>query len=253
MKTLQGAGKQNSDPLAFNLVRLAALCGLLGALLNFWGSRPGTAETVQFTLYVQGVYWLQLFGFVGTLLLVAAYHFLPRVSDQESALSGPFGWKSIMMLHATGSILVGLVYVLGGWKQGKALADASRSFLEVQSAAMSFNRNSTIGELLVFLAAAVLAVNMTRSLVAYLVGYIKCCCNCGVRAIRSKGFQSCKRISTFLCHFSCHGGLLAGAGGFPQVRTGNQSTREVKEIGTTLPNPDLWCSTAVRSTSRLDV
>ena len=177
-KTLQGAGKQNSDPLAFNLVRLAALCGLLGALLNFWGSRPGTAETVQFTLYVQGVYWLQLFGFVGTLLLVAAYHFLPRVSDQESALSGPFGWKSIMMLYATGSILVGLVYVLGGWKQGKALADASRSFLEVQSAAMSFIRISTIGELLVFLAAAVLAVNMTRSLVAYLVGYIKCCCNC---------------------------------------------------------------------------
>ena len=43
---------------------------------------------------------------------------------------------------------------------------------------MSFIRISTIGELLVFLAAAVLAVNMTRSLVAYLVGYIKCCCNC---------------------------------------------------------------------------
>ena len=60
----------------------------------------------------------------------------------------------------------------------KALADASRSFLEVQSAAMSFIRISTIGELLVFLAAAVLAVNMTRSLVVYLVGYIKCCCNC---------------------------------------------------------------------------
>ena len=83
-----------------------------------------------------------------------------------------------MALYVSGSILVSLVYLLGGWKQGKALADASRSFLEVQSAAMSFIRVSTIGELLVFLAAAVLAFNLTRSLVSYLVGYVACCCNC---------------------------------------------------------------------------
>ena len=37
---------------------------------------------------MQGVYWLQLFGFVGTLLLVAAYHFLPRVSDQRAPCPG---------------------------------------------------------------------------------------------------------------------------------------------------------------------
>jgi len=177
-KTLQGTDTDSSDPFALNLVRLAALCGLLGSLLNFWGSRPGVAETLQFTLYLQGIYWLQLFGFVGTLLLVAVYHFLPRISDRENISSGLFGWKAIMVLYVTGSILVSLVYVLGGRVQGTTLADGTRSFLDVQSATMSFIRISTIGELLVFLAAAVLVINLAISFVSYLVGYVVCCLNC---------------------------------------------------------------------------
>ena len=49
-----------------------------------------------------------------------------------------------------------------------------------------------------------------------------------------------KRISTFLCHFSCHGGPWLGLVVFPQVQLGNQSTREVmRSADTTLPNPIL--------------
>ena len=83
-----------------------------------------------------------------------------------------------MVLYVTGSILVSLVYVLGGRVQGTTLADANRSFLDVQSATMSFIRISTIGELLVFLAAAVLVINLAISFVSYLVGYVVCCLNC---------------------------------------------------------------------------
>ena len=83
-----------------------------------------------------------------------------------------------MVLYVTGSILVSLVYVLGGRVQGTTLADGNRSFLDVQSATMSFIRISTIGELLVFLAAAVLVINLAISFVSYLVGYVVCCLNC---------------------------------------------------------------------------
>ena len=83
-----------------------------------------------------------------------------------------------MILYVTGSILVSLVYVLGGRVQGTTLADVNRSFLDVQSATMSFIRISTIGELLVFLAAAVLVINLAISFASYLVGYVVCCLNC---------------------------------------------------------------------------
>jgi cytochrome c oxidase cbb3-type subunit 1 len=176
-KSLQGSGR-GSDPFALLLVRAAALSGLVGALLTAWGSRPAAAELVQFSLFLPGLTWLQLFGFVGTLLLVSIYYFLPRVTELPWKSGGLLSWKGVMTCYFSGVSLISLVYLVGGWKQGKTLADASKSFAEVQAAAMTFIRISTVGELLVFVAALMVCLKVTGMLIAQLRAYIQCCCSC---------------------------------------------------------------------------
>jgi cytochrome c oxidase cbb3-type subunit 1 len=178
-RTLEGASSKSAG-LAYKFVYFSAAAGLLSALLTAWASRASIAEVVQFTLFLSGLKWLHLYGFVGMGLLGCIYLFLPKVTGTD--WSKPGQWNAIFWTYAIGTSLVAIAFLVGGWKHGKGLVNPETPFMDVLRGGIApFIRMSSLGELLVLVAAALLCWNVSNMFCR-----TYCSCFCGVFSSKSK-------------------------------------------------------------------
>lgn len=172
-RTIEG-GASKTDALGIKFLYFSLASGLLTALLTAWASRESIAEVVQFTLFLPGLKWLQLYGFVGTGLLAAIYLFLPKISGTE--WSSPGRWTATFWTYVVGVLLVSVAFLFGGWKHGKGLTNPEMPFMDVVRGGIApFIRMSTVGELLVVVAAVLLVWNVSS---LFLNTYACCLANC---------------------------------------------------------------------------
>ena len=171
-RTIEGASSKTAG-LAYKFVYFSAAAGFLSAMLTAWASRASIAEVVQFTLFIPGLKWLHLYGFVGMALLGCIYLFLPKVTGTD--WNKPGQWQGIFWTYAIGTSLVTIAFLVGGWKHGKGLINPDTPFMDVLRGGITpFIRMSTLGELLILIAASLLVWNVS---VMFCRTY--CCCLSG--------------------------------------------------------------------------
>ncbi|MDG1893150.1 MAG: cbb3-type cytochrome c oxidase subunit I [Verrucomicrobiota bacterium] len=174
-----GATKSAGLGLRFMYCSLGS--GLLVALLTAWASQEATSQVLQFSLFVPGLKWLYLHGFVGMGLLGGIYLFLPKVTGNDWKAQGQ--WTIIFMAYATGVILFSGALLVGGWKHGNMLINAENSFVEVlRSGILPFIRISTAGELLIVIAALLLWWNVMVMVCRTYCGCLLSMGGCGILA-----------------------------------------------------------------------
>jgi cytochrome c oxidase cbb3-type subunit 1 len=172
-RTIEGGGAK-SDALGIKFLYFSLASGLLVALLTAWASRETIAQVVQFTLFLPGLKWLQLYGFVGAGLLAAIYLFLPKISGTEWSSTGR--WTATFWSYAVGVFLVSIAFLFGGWKHGKGLTNPDMPFMDVVRGGIApFIRMSTVGELLVTIAALLVVWNVSC---LFWGTYSSCLLNC---------------------------------------------------------------------------
>ena len=170
-RTIGGASGKTGG-LSYKFIYFSASAGLLSAVLTAWASRASVADVVQFTLFLPGLKWLHLYGFVGMGLLGCIHYFLPKITGIEWAR--PAQWTAIFWTYAIGTSLVGIAFLVGGWKHGNGLIDPETPFMDVVREGIApFIRMSTVGELLVFVAAALLCWNVA---ILFCRTYCSCLC-----------------------------------------------------------------------------
>ena len=168
-RTIEGASTKSTG-LGYKFIYFSAIAGLLSALLTAWASRASIAEVVQFTLFLPGLKWLHLYGFVGMVLLGSIYLFLPKVAGTDWKSSGQ--WNAIFWTYTIGTSLVAIAFLVGGWKHGKGLINPDTPFMDVLRGGIApFIRMSTVGELLVLIAAVLLCWNVSN---LFCSTYCKC-------------------------------------------------------------------------------
>ena len=146
-QTLAGQSLKHNAPLL--LVAGGAIAYVLGGVLTSVSALPAVASLVRFTLFHSALLYLLLFGFLGLTFAGAAYHIVPRLTQQDWPSTG------LVKLHLTTSLLglalVTLALAIGGVLQGAALADASRGFMEAVQLTQPFLKAATFGLLLLLL------------------------------------------------------------------------------------------------------
>ncbi|MBT5925660.1 MAG: hypothetical protein HOH33_03480, partial [Verrucomicrobia bacterium] len=170
-RTIEGASSKSAG-LGYKFVYFSAVAGLISALLTAWASRVSIAEVVQFTLFIPGLKWLHLYGFVGMGLIGCIYLFLPKVTGTD--WSKPGQWTAIFWTYAIGTSLVTIAFLVGGWKHGKGLINPETPFMDVLRGGIApFIRMSTVGELLVLVASVLLVWNVSSM---FCRTYCSCLC-----------------------------------------------------------------------------
>ena len=129
------------------------LFGVLNAVFGFRGYNA----VVRFTSFAAGQEQLLTYAFATMVLFGAAYFVLPRLTGSL--------WPSAKLVHvhfwatALGAIgtLVGLL--LGGWQEGKLLADAAVGFQQVVKAGSAWNFVLTVSAVLLLVGHVAFALN----------------------------------------------------------------------------------------------
>ena len=139
-----------------------AACYLLVGLTELALAAPAVDRLTGLSLAGIGVKGLAIHGFIGSVLLGAIYHVLPRVLEIE--------WSSQKLirihfgLHATGVLLIFVGLLIGGLRQGMKLADPATAFITIAKGTAPFVGLSTLGILLLLAGQVLLAINLFKLL-----------------------------------------------------------------------------------------
>lgn len=128
-------------------------------------------DYIRLTLFADGIETAALYGFIGFALVGAMQYIVPLLSgDRQLAPS----LKLIFWSLLGGTVIYAAAMMIGGLVQGKKLADGSIPFIDVMNATKMSIRMSTLGLLLLVVAAAALC--------AHAVAVARRCCPCCGRA-----------------------------------------------------------------------
>ena len=142
VQTCRGANVPSAGgPLCFT--KFGVLSLVVATVLFAAGACPEVARITDFTWFGRGENVLRLHGFFMMTMLGAAYYILPRVAGIEISRARI---RVNFWLGVIGTVVFSLPLVLGGLRQGFALADATVPFLDTAKAAIMYFRLSTLGE-----------------------------------------------------------------------------------------------------------
>ena len=169
-KTIWGA-KVSCMGGPFCFIRFGMLSFIAANLLYISEFCPRYSRVLDFTWYSVGVTQWQLLGFAGMILCGAIYEILPRVMGKDL----PFARlaKLSFFLFAGGTLLFVVPLLIGGVEQGMKLRDAAVPFAEVSAVALKFLRISTTGQLLIWLGALCLLLNLLVMTLQWKLGLMK--------------------------------------------------------------------------------
>ena len=129
---------------------------LFGVLNAVFGFRDANA-VVRFTSFATGQEQLLTYAFATMVLFGSAYFVLPR-------LTGAL-WPSAKLVHvhfwatALGAIAALVALLVGGWQEGKQLADASVKLADVARAGSSWNYVLSVSAVLLLIGHVAFALN----------------------------------------------------------------------------------------------
>jgi len=152
----------SGGPLCFTKFGVWSLA--LATVLLAAGACPEVARMTDFTWFGRGENALRLYGFFVMTMLGAAYYILPRVAGIEMR---PTRMRANFWLGVAGTVLFSFPLVIGGLKQGFALADATVPFLDTAKAAILYFRLSTLGEMLLLIGNLLFLFNVGTVVVHY--------------------------------------------------------------------------------------
>ncbi len=163
VQTCRGANVScGGGPLCFTEFGVWSL--VLATVLFALGACPAVARVTDFTWFGRGENVLRLQGFFLMTMLGAAYYILPRVAGIEISQARI---RVNFWLGVIGTVVFALPLVVGGLRQGFALANVSVPFLETTKAALMYFRLSTIGETCLLAGNFLFLFNVTLVLVHY--------------------------------------------------------------------------------------
>ena len=163
VQTCRGANVPcGGGPLCFTKFGIWSL--VLAAVLFAVGACPEVARVTDFTWFGRGENVLRLYGFFVMTMLGAAYYILPRVAGIEISRARV---RANFWLGVIGTVVFSLPLVVGGLRQGFALADATVPFLGTTKAALMYFRLSTFGETLLLLGNFLFLFNVGAVIVHY--------------------------------------------------------------------------------------
>ena len=129
---------------------------LFGVLNTVFGFR-GYNSVVRFTSFAAGQEQLLTYAFASMVLFGATYFVLPRLTGSR--------WPSAKLVHvhfwatALGAIATIIALLVGGWENGKQLADASVSFQQVAKAGSTWNAVLSVSAVLLLVGHVAFALN----------------------------------------------------------------------------------------------
>jgi cytochrome c oxidase cbb3-type subunit I len=157
-RTLGGRYSQLWSIPAFRFTGFGAAAWILSGLTAAAVSFPEIGAFTQFTWFAPAQLRLAVYGFFGMTMFGAVYCMLPLLARAE------LPWPRLAGLHFGCAALGLLLFVLplagGGILEGRALNDANVAFTDASKAALPFLRVSILGDLLMALGHALLAVNL---------------------------------------------------------------------------------------------
>ena len=147
-----------SDPI-FRFIHFGARSFLFAQLFNILLALRPVNELLHFTYFTTAQISLTLFGFFASVMFGAIYYIVPRVLEIEALPA-----KSIrrhFLVFAGGIGIYVLTLSVGGILQGIQLGNSARSFSSVLKTTLPFLHFSTIGSLLIVLAALIFIFNLS--------------------------------------------------------------------------------------------
>lgn len=153
------AGYKSSVPNPMlRLVLFGACSFVLAQLMNIIGVIRPANEVLAFTYYFPAqTHWL-LLGFFASVMFGAIYYILPLVLNVEPLAAGKVRTQSLVLFG--GVIVYGAAMAIGGIVQGINLTNPRLAFADVVKGTMPFLYTSTIGSLLLVIAALMLIFNL---------------------------------------------------------------------------------------------
>ena len=127
--------------------------GVLNAIFSFRGYNAVT----RFTSFAAGQEQLLTYAFATMVLFGAAYFVLPRLTGSL--------WPSAKLVHvhfwstALGAVASIVALLVGGWENGKQLADASVSFQQIAKSTTSWNTVLSVSAVLLLVGHIAFALN----------------------------------------------------------------------------------------------
>ncbi len=135
---------------------------VLAMLLFSAGCVPVVSRVTDFTWFGRGEIALRLYGFFVMTMLGAAYFILPRLAGVEVCRPRV---RANFWLGVAGTLLVSVPLLIGGVRQGLALANPAVPFLDTGKAALMYFRMSTLGETLLVLGNLLFLFNVVTVIV----------------------------------------------------------------------------------------
>ena len=140
-----------------------------GAVMYTMASFQGSIEALRsvntithFTHYTVGHAHLGAYAFVTIVLFGAAYYMLPRMTDRA------FRWPTLINAHFWLVVIGFAIYFfalsIGGWLQGEAMVDGSRTFADSVLVTIPYLEGRSIGGTLMTLGHVLFAINVASIL-----------------------------------------------------------------------------------------
>lgn len=149
--------------VAFRFLHLGVYALIFVGALTAFVAWPGISGVLRFTGVSEAKVQLVLFGAVSLPLFGVLYKALPLLLGRD-AWCPSFAEKHYYLTLVGFWMLVGML-LLGGLFTGLALSDPTVSFLNITSYGFPFHVLETVAQLLLFVAASLLGLNVTRAFV----------------------------------------------------------------------------------------
>ncbi len=139
-------------------LRFVVIGSMIYTLVSVQGSMEALRtvnRVVHFTHYTVGHAHLGLYGFAAFIVFGALYFIVPRLVDWEWPSGRLIRWH--FWLALTGLTIYVVPLTIGGWLQGRALLDGSRSFMDTVNLTRPYLLARTVGGALMVAAHVVFA------------------------------------------------------------------------------------------------
>lgn len=162
-RTLEGAGPKFRECRALKFFSFGAMAYVIAGIASAVTAFGDVSKITNFTWFIPAITQLFLYGFFAISMLGAVYYIVPRLLQVE--FPKPNAICLTFLLTAFGILFYSVPLAIGGIKQGFALNDPNRAFLDVMQSTLLFFRISTLGDLLMLLASLVFLLNLFGLLV----------------------------------------------------------------------------------------
>ncbi len=156
-------GSASGQDVAWRFLVAAAAAFTLGGLLNTLNALDGVRRVTQFTLITPALEALMVQGFVGLALIGAIYVIVPRLLGRDWPSHAAVRFH--VLAAVVGLSLLVMALGVGGFVEGRALADPAVPFLTVVRKNLPFLGLATLANLLLLAGNLALAGNLLRLLV----------------------------------------------------------------------------------------